>query len=468
MGALGAGEARLSGRDAACAGCHSPTARGSEEGGVVAPPITSEALFSPAPPRRAAYTRSTLAEAIREGRAPASGALGWIMPRFELAARDMSDLLAYLECVGEDRDPGVSTEEIRLGAALPLSGPLAGVGVGVRAVLSARLAELNAEGGIFRHRLTLVVEDSAAEPAGEREAMKRLFEKGVFALVGSAWSGSREMADVLSGEEVPLVGPTMGEAYAWSSERETSEEWVFRILPGPEVIARAAMKHVAGSNARPTVLVVHAGDAAGARWAEGAREEAVRRGLSISEISFVPEHFDPESVREAARRSGARVVLFWGRGGELEAAERGLDSSAIRWIAPASILSELPGAGDALRERSIFVHPGLVGPDLEDGMRAFFDFLRRHSIETRPSSAEVLAYVAVDVLVEALKRAGAMPTRSGLVTALEGMRDFDGGLVPALTFGKNRRVGVMGARFVRFDPGTGRPAPAGDWVEVTP
>ena len=39
-----------------------------------------------------------------------------------------------------------------------------------------------------------------------------------------------------------------------------------------------------------------------------------------------------------------------------------------------------------------------------------------------------------------------------LVTALEGLYDYETGLAPRLTFGPNRRVGAAGAYIVRIDP----------------
>lgn len=439
VGALGGGDVTLSGREAACATCHGPAGTGTEEGGVAAPPITPEALFSPAGAQnRGAYTAEALATAIGEGRTPLPRELGPTMPRFRLEPAEMADLVAYLRCLGHDRDPGVSADEIRIGAALPLSGPLAERGAGVRAALATHFESVNAQGGVFGRRLALLVEDSAE--AGEKAALERLTHAGVFALVGSVWSGAPEVDALLRAEEMPLLGPVAAGRAAKDGER------VFHVQPGPEVLARVALKYLAQARPEARVWLVHTRDAAGDRWAEGARLEASRRGMALAgAIPFAPGAFEPARLREIARESGEAAILFSCSARELVAAALAVAPwKGTRIHAPAWLLAELAeDQRNAVAGRVLFVHPGLVGE-------------------------QASAYVAARLAVEALKRAGAAPTRAGLVRALEELHDFESGLVPALSYGKNRRVGVMGAWLVQVDAPSARIRAVSDWIEVTP
>jgi len=43
-------------------------------------------------------------------------------------------------------------------------------------------------------------------------------------------------------------------------------------------------------------------------------------------------------------------------------------------------------------------------------------------------------------------------SREKLVTALEGLYEYDTGVTPGITFGPNRRVGAMGAYVLSIDP----------------
>jgi len=51
-----------------------------------------------------------------------------------------------------------------------------------------------------------------------------------------------------------------------------------------------------------------------------------------------------------------------------------------------------------------------------------------------------------------LKRAGRDLSREKLITALEGLYEYNTGVTPSITFGPNRRVGAMGAYVLSIDP----------------
>jgi hypothetical protein len=55
------------------------------------------------------------------------------------------------------------------------------------------------------------------------------------------------------------------------------------------------------------------------------------------------------------------------------------------------------------------------------------------------------------LLSEGMKQAGRDASREKLVTALEGLHDFDTGLTPRLSFGPGRRLGLSGAHVVTVD-----------------
>ena len=65
-------------------------------------------------------------------------------------------------------DPGFGPDLIRLGAALPMTGPLSKIGTDVKAALAACFDELNARGGINGRKIEFVVEDSLGEPSDRK------------------------------------------------------------------------------------------------------------------------------------------------------------------------------------------------------------------------------------------------------------------------------------------------------------
>ncbi|WP_437299190.1 ABC transporter substrate-binding protein [Sorangium sp. So ce426] len=522
-GAIAGGAAALSGREAACAGCHGPSGEGTTEGGVTAPPLAAERRLAASGERGGGagqgrgtgdgtMTAAALATAIGEGRGPAGQRLSPVMPRYHLAEADLSDLVEYLGCVGRDLDPGVTAGSVALGAALPLTGPDAPVGAAARDVLRAAFAEVNAQGGIYRRRLELRVEDSAG-PSGEAGATARLLDRGVLALVGSAFDGDPALRARLSEERAPLVGPLAlrgapglasgagapglasgagapglaggapvagapglagGAPGRARDVAAGADDMVFQVLPGPDVLARVAVKHLAGApvNAAAAALVVHTRDRAGEAWASGAREEAAHRELPpLSTLPFEPGRLSPRDVADAARVHGAKPVLFWGPGAELASARAALDAagSAVPIYASAGSIAGHAGAlSRDLAGRVLFLHPGSLGEReraSEDALRAF---LRRAGVAPGPLGVQASAYVAAQIAIEALKRAGAHATREGLIAALERLRDFDAGPAPPVTFARNRRTGVLGASLLWMDPKSDTTVRASEWIEVVP
>lgn len=117
-----------------CSSCHLRAGLGSFEGGVVTPPTTGNKLYKPyrRPPslgdkidqsgrfiyaktvvERPAYTRETLATALRFGTDTAGQTFNDIMPRYPLSDHDMSILIGYLEKLSSEPSPGASSREFR-------------------------------------------------------------------------------------------------------------------------------------------------------------------------------------------------------------------------------------------------------------------------------------------------------------------------------------------------------------------
>jgi hypothetical protein len=57
-------------------------------------------------------------------------------------------------------------------------------------------------------------------------------------------------------------------------------------------------------------------------------------------------------------------------------------------------------------------------------------------------------------------------SRERLITTLEGLYEYDTGLMPKITFGPNRRIGVLGAYIVTLDPEKKLFPASAEWVPV--
>ncbi|KFE64240.1 cytochrome c family protein [Hyalangium minutum] len=462
---LGEEGVELSGQAAACANCHHSTGRGSQEGGVAAPDITARSLSRVRPEGtpgrtagRPAYDVASLARAIQHGVDPAGRRLSIAMPHFVLSEQDMSALASYLSVLGEEKAPGVSDQALRVGALLPLSGPRAPMGQDVRDVLQAAIAEVNAEGGVYRRRLELIIEDES----GAGAAQARLLETGVVALLNGV-----QPRDGHAEEESPPI------LMALPATDVPSGEAIFALYSGLSVQARVAMQH--GMEADPKALhwaVVAPEDAAGRQWLAGVRTETSRReGVTLREHLYLADARSLESVVAALRRDPPSAILFGGTLSELQLLVAGLGNSAQQTAIYAPLMLGRPDGlsmAPEVARRVRFVSPVPLEAALHSRSPEFRSFLQRHSLSERHWVAQVSGYVSVKLLVEGLKRAGSGVTQAGLVAALESMRDFETPLTPPVSFGPSRRVGLLGASLVQMDPAANRLLPLASWRELTP
>src|ERR1700686_2249474 len=96
-----------------CSNCHGNDGRGKAEGGVSPANIRWEELTKasasePAGRRRSAYSGKLLVRAIALGIDASGNRLDQAMPRYRLTQEQAADLVAYLEEIGREADPGVT------------------------------------------------------------------------------------------------------------------------------------------------------------------------------------------------------------------------------------------------------------------------------------------------------------------------------------------------------------------------
>jgi ABC-type branched-subunit amino acid transport system substrate-binding protein len=103
-----------------------------------------------------------------------------------------------------------------------------------------------------------------------------------------------------------------------------------------------------------------------------------------------------------------------------------------------------------------------------DGMTKFSALAVKYHLPGKHVAAQLSAYAAAQLFVEGLKLAGRDLSREKLITSLEGLSEYQTGLMHSLTFGPNRRVGASGSHIVGVDLEKKQFAPTGAWISVKP
>lgn len=459
-----------------CANCHGFDGQGKPEGGVIPSNITWEALTKPYglthsdgrkhPP----YTERGLELAIRRGTDPGGNKLLNVMPRYEMSREDLADLIVYIERLGKDRDPGISESKIVIGIAAPTKGALGDLGLAVKAVTTAYFEDLNSQGGIYSRRVELKFIETGDTPAATRANVERfLKDEQIFAMTAVFIAGAeKEIIPLMAQEEVPLVGPfTLYPQTGFPLNRQ-----VFYLLSGIDTQARALISFAAHKPelTKVGIAVVYPRSEINAGVFEAIKDQSKKDGLSVPQLSdYEAGRFDGAETVKQLKQAGRGVVFFLGSGEEVQSFLREADK--LSWYPSIFLPSSSGGIGifgaPAGFDGKIFTSVPTTAPDQNaEAMKEFQALAEKYKLSTHHLAAQISAYSAAKILVEALKRAGKDLSREKLIQTLEGFYEYSTGLTPPITFGPNRRIGAMGAYVVTINLKDKQFTPASGWIEI--
>jgi hypothetical protein len=423
-----------------------------------------------------------------------------------LTPRDEADLLAYLRVLGSaaDADPGIDTDRVVLGGALPLSGPQAEAGRAADQAARACIARANADGGVFGRRIEWQVVDTASAE-GARQAPS-LAERS-FAVVAPWWPGlrARELTERWPG--APLIGP-LGNAL--EVDRASADIYVVasqlsdqvralvdaaargELDPAPAAAGpRATAEPHAADGVGRTLTVIAAPDPLNQDLLRAARRQALNhpkltvQAWPASEGPSVGATADIAAAMAWLAGLGVAVgagdvqrpdtVLVLGPTSWLQAATQALprvDASATA-VAPArqvTMLALYPQHGQRALDgwarstpahRVLWTHPQLGQPPI-DPTPMLLDLQAQGTTQHMPA-VQTLAYAAACVAIEGLRRSGQALSRAAFRSALDGLSDFHTGAVPPLSFTPSNHVGQHGSGIGELDLTEHRLVPRRPW-----
>lgn len=133
-----------------------------------------------------------------------------------------------------------SSDEVVIGLAQPISGPVASAGQAVVQGAQIAIKQINDGGGVDGRKLKLVVEDNANDPATCVSVAQRMAQKVQASAVIGGWGSSCTLAmqPVLERAGVPLVVETSSSDKI-TDPKVSGSEWTFRMSPAASMEAVA-------------------------------------------------------------------------------------------------------------------------------------------------------------------------------------------------------------------------------------
>jgi branched-chain amino acid transport system substrate-binding protein len=339
---------------------------------------------------------------------------------------------------------GVTPDSIRIGVSAPLTKFLANAGRQSVAAINAYVTYINNQGGINGKKIVLVVDDSQLDPSISLGIFKKqITNDNIFAHISWGTPATGVLIKPATEEKMPLL--VMGAAKSFYLP---PKKYVFSFMAPYEIQAAACVTYIHDvlkkKNAK--IAIFWRNDDYGKTALQGGRAAAAYYKYDVvAEPSYVlGQAIDFASEVLKIKRAKAEFVLLGASVGDVsgflrEAKTQGLNATIIGALSPASERKIINMAGDAAENYMAMFTSSMFRESQIPGVKKMLEVSQKYApadILAEESYYYTLVYYPFELIVEALKRAGANPTTDGFIKGLESIRgDSVGeGLGPAPIF----------------------------------
>jgi ABC-type branched-subunit amino acid transport system substrate-binding protein len=374
------------------------------------------------------------------------------MPRYRLSTENLSDLVAYLEVLGSELDPGISAATITLGTLLPPKETAQGLREAIARTLKAYIDDLNKRGGIYNRKLLLDFEDLPRATEEPSQPLAIFLQRRVFALLSPYIAGKeKSVVRAVSEAAAPMIGP-----FTLQPINSPPHRQIFHVHSGMDGQARA-LARVALRNARPKApVILVADDPTSVEAGEAVAEEWKRGGWAPEQVAVRGDTDDAEFTRLVNRLAGRQTDVLMYLGPAARMSRMAAEAAETSWFPRVYLPAALAGGAILNLPREfdgrVFLAFPFLAEDVSPSGQVEYERLKVGSNLPRDHrAAQIAVLAAARLLEEGLRRCGQQASRARLIEELERLEGFSTGYSRALTFGPNRRVGAPGAYIFATD-----------------
>lgn len=324
-------------------------------------------------------------------------------------------------------------DEIVIGQVAPLSGTIAGTGDEYVAGGSAYFAYVNANGGIYGRKIRLVVKDDSYKPDQTVTLTRQLLAEdkplALFGFVGTGNVMALNKNKILEEANIPLLAPYTGAL----DLREPLNPNIFHIRASYTDETARMVEHLHTVGLR-RFAVMYQDDPFGKSGLAGAENALKKLGLNaVAKGGYdrsKPEEVDTAVAAIAAADPDGIIMVAVNRASAAfikKMREKGSKAKLFS-ISVVNFKELLKNAGEE-NARGIGISQVMPYPysTLVPVAREFQTLMKEYQPEKVVSYASMESFIAAKILVEAIRRSGADPTRQKITTQLEKMNSYDVG-----------------------------------------
>jgi branched-chain amino acid transport system substrate-binding protein len=335
--------------------------------------------------------------------------------------------LAAAACV--HGEVGVTANTVIVGQSAALTGPAKELGLDMRMGVQTYFDQVNKSGGVHGRKLVLKSLDDGYEATRAAANTKTLINQdGAFALLGYVGTPTSEASKPIFTEaRVPFVGAFTGAELL----RAPFNRYIFNVRASyyDETDAIVNLLAYLGFT---RIAVFYQNDSYGKAGLTGVERAMAKRNMKIAATGTVERNttevavavkeiskIDPQAVvMISAYKSVAAFVTA------MKKANHNPQFMNVSFVGSKALATELGESGRGVGISQVVPFPwNLSAPVVKEYQKNFVT----HAGNDNFNFSSLEGYIAAKVFVEGLRRAGPHPTREGLVSALETLRDFDVG-----------------------------------------
>ncbi len=324
-------------------------------------------------------------------------------------------------------------EDIVIGQVAPLTGVIAGTGDEYVAGGAAYFAHVNANGGIYGRKIRVVLKDDSYKPdqtlAQTRQLLAEDKPLALFGFVGTGNVLALNKNKVLSDAGIALLAPYTGA----QDLREPMNPNIFHIRASYTDETARMVEHLHTIGLR-RFAVMYQDDPFGKSGLAGAESAMQKLGLQpVARGGYdrtKPEDIDAAVAAIAPANPDAIIMVSVNRASAAFIKKMRAQGSKARLfsISVVNFKELLKNAGED-NARGIGISQVMPYPysTLVPVAREFQLLMKKYQPEKVVSYASMESFIAAKILVEAIQRSGADPTRQKIMTQLDKMNNYDVG-----------------------------------------
>ncbi|HEV8587071.1 MAG TPA: ABC transporter substrate-binding protein [Methylomirabilota bacterium] len=350
---------------------------------------------------------------------------------------------------------GVTDSEIVLGCSNSFSGPLAYTGEqATKFGVDLYFKVVNDAGGINGRKVRTVYYDDGFKPQEAVANTKKLVEQDrVFAVIAPQGTAPVSATlDYLEENKVPLLFPFQG------SPITRGRKYVFSGMTLYDRQSKMMIDYLAGQRKLKTFATIYQDDDYGKAFLTGFEKDLGRYNLKLVAAEPVKRGVTDVSAQIAKLRAASPQVTFLvltpGPGAQALKEQQKIGWTDTIMVSSGPLTDEkyLGLAGEAAGGvEGLSLWPDPLTSDLP-GMKAYRDAMVKYFGKNEPNRYSLSGYFAAMLFTEGAKRAGKNLTRESLITALEGVKGFESGILPPLSIGPDHETQKQGF-WVRVEKG---------------